>query len=566
MGPAKTNLLALPPVFEIADLTVDTPQRAVHRNSQRISLPKLSYELLLALIDAAPGLLTHEDLAERVWRGRVVTPETLAQRVLLLRRALGDDARNPRYLRGVRGMGYQLIASVRERADPDRRRNQSRAVRAERSPDVGDANLVADVDLSLPAEPSIVVLPFDAIGGDEVHQNIARGLTHDILTCIGRTRSFFVIARGSAFRFAPGAHDVRDVGRKLGVRYVVQGSVQCRGAGVSIHVAVADAVEGREIWAEHFHRRLDRLFETQEEITGLIVAAISAEVEFAEQRRSLLETPANLDAWSAYHRGCWHMYRFTAADYEHAQRFFELSAKLDPASSRAPASLSFVHWQRAFLEISSDRAAETQRAFALAQHSVSLNPRDPLGHWALGRAYLLRGEVDESIAELSLATALNPSFAVGQYTLGFALMHAGDTARSVEMADKARRLSPYDPMSFAMIGLRGFSLALAGQYAEAARLMAISIRQPNAHFHMIAMAVVCDVLAGNEAAARDNVGRLLCARPGYGVGEFLRAFQLQRPDHVRLMGDVFQQVARLSRTRVKPKRSRPRKWLASIDE
>jgi TolB-like protein len=547
MGPARTTARDLPAVFELADLTLDTRQHAVFRGSQRIALPRLSYQLLLALIEAAPNLLTHEDLAERVWRGRLVTAETLAQRVLLLRRALGDDASKPRYLRGIRGVGYQLVSPVRLRSGPSERPVSTRSVNDERSRVAGDASIVEDLDLSLPAQPSIVVLPFDSIDRSPEHENLARGLTHDIMTRIGRARAFFVIARGTAFRFAPGSHhDVRDVGRKLGVRYVVQGCVQRDGSEVSINAVLADAVEGKEIWAERFHRKMERIFETQEEITDLIVGAISSEVDLAEQRRSLLETPANLDAWSAYHRGCWHMYRFTSADYEHAQRFFELSAKLDPDSSRALAGLSFVHWQRAFLEISADRPGEVQRAFELAHQSVSLNPRDPLGRWALGRAYLLRGEVSESVEELSTSTALNPSFAVGQYTLGFALMHAGDTDRSVELADKARRLSPYDPMSFAMIGLRGFSLALTGQYDQAVKLMAIAIRQPNAHFHMVAMAAVCDALAENADAARSDLGRLLKARPGYSVKDFLRAFQIQQPNHVSLVASAFRRLERLS--------------------
>lgn len=537
MGPQGT--------FELADLTIDTGQRAVFRGTLRIQLPTLTYRLLLALVDAAPNLLTHEEITERVWKRRFVTPETLAQRVLLLRRALGDDVSKPRYLRGIRGQGYQIVPPVRTRDKlPACQPSQRHAV-ANGLPFEAGSNLVDDVDLSLPAQPSIVVLPFDILDDHSGHRNFARGLTHDVMTRIARTCSFFVIARGSAFRFAHGPHDVRAIGRKLGVRYVVQGYVQITGTEVSINVALADAVEGKEIWADHFHRKLDQVFETQVEITDLIVGAISSEVEVAEQRRALLDPSANIDAWSAYHRGCWHMYRFTSGDYEQAQHFFELSAKLDPGSSRALAGLSFVHWQRAFLEISADRSGEVQRALELAQQSVSINSRDPLGHWAMGRAYFLRGEMSESITELSTATALNPSFAVGQYTLGFALMHAGDMARSVEMADKARRLSPYDPMSFAMIGVRGFSLAMTGQYDQAAKLMAVAIRQPNAHYHMIAMAAVCDALAGRQDAARRNLEQLLRAKPGYGMSDFLRAFPFQQPAHTKLIASAFRRLSRL---------------------
>jgi TolB-like protein len=528
-------------IFEFADLTLDTRQRAVFRDSLRIALPKLTYELLLALVEAAPRLLTHEAIVERVWRGRFGTPETLAQRVLLLRRALGDNADDPRYLRGVRGHGYQLIPPVRARTAAERR-----SVLPGESADQQSGTFDADaIDLALPAQPSIVVLPFDTIDDDE-HRNLARGLAHDIMTRLGRTRSFFVIARGSAFRFGPGPHDVRELGRKLGVRYVVQGYVRFIGAAIEIDASLADAIDGKETWAEHFHRKFEDVFETQDEITASIVGAISSEVALAEQRRALLKDPSNLDAWGAYHRGCWHMYRFTPADYEQAQRFFELSLRLDPNSSRTLAGLSFVHWQRAFLEISSDRSGEVNRAHELAQQSVSLNPSDPLAHWALGRAYLLRGEMSDSIAELTASAALNPSFAVGQYTLGFALMHAGDLTQSIAMADKARRLSPYDPMSFAMIGVRAFSLGMAGEFEQAAQLMATSIRQPNAHYHMVAMAAVCDALAGHEETARRDLRRLQQARPGYGLTDFLRAFPFQQPAHTRLIARAFDDLARFS--------------------
>jgi TolB-like protein/DNA-binding winged helix-turn-helix (wHTH) protein len=542
MASAKTAAFCPQAVFEFADLTLDTRQRALFRDLLRIPLPKLTYELLLALVDAAPSLLTHDELSERVWNGRLVSLETLAQRLLLLRRALGDAASAPRYLRVVRGLGYQLIPAVRRQRDPAPRRPLPSPAHVEQAD--GFPDLPGDIDLSLPEQPSIVILPFDA-DDDAEHRNFARGLTHDIMTRIARTRSFFVIARGTAFKYVPGAHDVHEVSSRLGVRYVVQGNIQFGGPRVRISAALADGIEGREIWAESFSRKREYVYEAQEEITDLVVGAISAEVEVAEWQRALLESPASLDAWSAYHRGCWHMYRFTAEDYEQAQRYFELSIRLDPNSARAFAGLSFVHWQRAFLEISPDRAGETQQAFELAQQSVSLNPRDPLSHWALGRVHLLRGEMSESLVELSASTDLNPSFAVGQYTLGFALMHTGDTVHSIERADKARRLSPYDPMSFAMIGLRGFSLALTGQYDEAAKLMALSVRQPNAHYHMVAMAAVCDVLAGNNEAAQRGRRRLLEARPGYGAREFLRAFQFQQPIHRKLIGDAFRRLGRL---------------------
>lgn len=529
-------------ILEFADLALDTRQRAVFRGDARLPLPRLTYALLQALAAASPGLLCHDDIAERVWGGRPVSPETIAQRVLLLRRALDDDAVRPRYLRVVRGVGVQLVPPVRVR--PTAPARPASTAGGAVAPVGHPPWRHAGPDLSLPAQPSIVVLPFDSDGGPEPLR-FAHGLTHDLITQLGRTRSFFVIARGTAFRFGGGPHDVRNVAHALGVRYAVQGNLRFSGAALRINVALADALEGRELWAECLQRPVGDVFELQQELIDLIAGEIGAEVEFSEQQRACLQAPASLDAWSAFHRGCWHMYRFNAADYVHARRFFERALELDPRFSRALAGLSFVHWQQAFLGIAPDRAAEVRRAFECARQSVALDARDPLGRWALGRAHLLLGEVDRAVDELDAATAINPSFAVGQYSLGFALMQAGELARGVERADRARRLSPCDPLGFAMIGVRGFSLALEGAHAEAAHLMEAVASAPNVHHHAVAMAAVCDALAGREDEARRNRGRVLAAQPGYDARAFLHAFRFQRPNHRAVIEDAFARLARL---------------------
>lgn len=525
-------------IFEFADLALDTRQRAVFRGLECICLPKLTYDLLLVLVESAPAVLGYDEIAERVWKGRVLTPETLSQRVLLLRRALGDDAGSSRYVRVVRGVGCQLVPPVTMRW-----RAQAEMTPRVVASDDADGKTTG-IDLSLPAQPSIVILPFD-VDSDAEHRNLAHGLTHDIMTRIARTCAFFVTARGSAFSFPTGPHDVREIAAKLGVRYVVQGNVQFAGGTMRINAALADAVERREIWAESFQCKHDDVFEAQEAVTDMIVGAISTAVELVERKRALLENPASLDAWSAYHRGCWHMYRFSQADYAQAKQFFELSAKLDPNLARTFACLSFVHWQQAFFGISPDRDGEIQRTFELAEHSVSLNPRDPLALWALGRARLLRGDVAESLVELDASAALNPSFAVGQYTLGFALMQAGDLVRSIERADKARRLSPYDPMSSVMIGVRAFSMAMAGDSEQGSKLMAVAMRFPNAHHFLFAMAAVCDVLAGHDDDAQRNLARVRQAKPDFGLADFLGALQFQQVAHTQLIGEAFRRLGKL---------------------
>ncbi len=170
------------------------------------------------------------------------------------------------------------------------------------------------------------------------------------------------------------------------MRYIAHGAVQSAGRQIRVHAALTDAEKGAEVWSEQFDRVRDDLFAVQTEISDAIAGAVETQIEFLERGRSLLKASENLDAWEAYHRGCWHMFRFRPEHYEEAERYFLRSIELDPTSPRPLSGLSFVHWQRAFLEISQDRAGEISRARELAEQAIGLDPRDPQGYNALGRA------------------------------------------------------------------------------------------------------------------------------------------------------------------------------------
>lgn len=261
-------------------------------------------------------------------------------------------------------------------------------------------------------------------------------------TQIARARWLFVVARGSALKFRRGPYGPRAIGRAVGVRYVVQGSIRRVGRRIRVQIELADAVAAQEIWAETFWRETRNIVALQEEIAELVVDAIESEIEHAQQQRSLLMSPATLDAWSAYHRRCWHTYRFRPEHYELAERYFRRSLEFEPSAPRAYAGLSFVHWQCAFLDLSRDRAAEIGKARAFAEDSLAIDPRDPLGHWAPGRAHLLEADLDLAVHELDTAVSLNPSSAVGRYSLSYTLIQTGESFRSNEIVARARRLGP----------------------------------------------------------------------------------------------------------------------------
>lgn len=526
-------------LYRFGDCDLDMERFELRRAGRRETLEPRVLELLAYLVTNRDRVVTRQELVDRVWRGRVVTDAAMNSCIKAARAHIGDDGKAQILIRTVHRKGYRFVGDVSERG------SVPGELRGNVEPIVATADRLDGLELTLPSQPSIAVLPFRFAGEAQAHGVIADGLTHEVITRIARARWLFVISRGSAFRFKAGPYDPRDVGRALGVRYIVQGEVRALGNEISVHAMLADAVSGQERWAEHLSRPLHDILTVQGEIAELIVGSVESEVEHAERHRAAVIAPGSLDAWSAYYRGCWHMYRFTAADYELAEQFFRRSIELDPRSPRAYAGLSFIYFQRAFLELTEKRAVEEQRAINFAEEALMLDPRDPLGHWALGRAYLLSQDLGDAVDELETAVQLNPSSAVGQYSLAFALMQTGDSLRSNDVVDKARRLSPYDMMTFAMYAVRAQNLALLGRYADAAAFATRAARQPNAHYQVLAIAAYCNMLAENIETARTFYDELRSVRPAYSTTDFFRAFRHQSQQNAALIRGAFRQLERL---------------------
>lgn len=530
-------------IYRFAEFELDTSRFELRRNTIAQPIEPQVYELLLHLVRNRDRSVTRAELNQTIWNGRVVTDSTLNSRIKAARRAVGDDGTAQALIRTFPRIGYRFIAEVTEH----------RPVRPMAAEAPGDVARIVEarenldnLDLTLPSRPSVAVLPFRPMGVRSLHGLLADGLTLDVISQLGRARWLFVAARGSTFKFRVGPYDPRDIGAALGVRYVVQGDLHVLANKVAVYATLADATTGAELWAEHFESNVQDIADIRHQIAEHIVGLVEAEIELAERERSLLKTPEGLDAWSAYHRGCWHMYRFTREDFDQAEHFFRHSLKLDPNAPRAYAGLSFVHWQRAFLELTRDRQREEQLALDLAHQSVTVDPRDPLGHWALGRAYLMQGDLDQAADELKTSVAINPSSAVGQYSLAYVLMQQGEQTLSLDSNGKARRLSPYDAMTFAMYACFAANLKFLGRYSEAADFAMRAARQPNTHYHVVAIAAVCSILADRREAARAQYARLLAAHPGYVCADYLKAFKHRPAEHSALIRRAFSQLEALA--------------------
>ncbi|TPM02522.1 transcriptional regulator [Mesorhizobium sp. B2-3-11] len=375
-----------------------------------------------------------------------------------------------------------------------------------------------------PSHASLAVMPFIEESG--LRGGLADGLTHDIITRLAKLRDFFVIARGSVFALADKGIAPEEAGRRLKVDYVATGTVRSMAGRLIVGVELVEVRTARIIWAETFEHRPDDIFAVLDDIGDSIVSSISVEVETVERNRALLKAPNSLNAWEAYHRGLWHMYRFTQAENETARHFFARALQLDPTFARAYAGLSFTHWQNAFQRWG-DRDRESALAFESAGQSLLVDDHNPAAHWAMGRALWLRGEQEGSLGELEQAVKLSPNFALGHYALSFVHSQSGDPKAAISSSDHSRHLSPFDPLLFGMLGARAMSHVRLGQFEEAAVWARKAAARPNAHAIILAIAAHCLALAGRLDEARGFAAAIRKTLPDYRADDFIGTFRFE---------------------------------------
>ncbi len=403
-----------------------------------------------------------------------------------------------------------------------------RTIRASASPDGGHAaagagSAGAPESLSPAPAPvrraSIAVMPFAAQDDDA---RIGIALAHDVVTRLAKLRSLFVIGQGSVSALHARGMDAQEAARLLRVDYSCSGTLRREGAVATIEVELVESATAHVVWAERFE--LADIFGVLDEIGNRIVASLAAEIEALERNRAILLPPGSLDAWSAHHRGLWHMYRFDPPDNAKAQHFFETAVRLDPTFSRAWAGLSFTHFQNAFQGWTA-REPETQQATDAAAQALMADDRDPSAHWAMGRALWLREGHDASVGELEQAVELSPNFALGHYTLAFVHSQSGDPQAAIAASDHARLLSPFDPLLFGMLGSRAIALVRLDRVDEAVRWAVRAAARPNAHPHIHAIAAFTLGLAGSLDEARRHAAIIRGVVPGYRFDDFAAAFR-----------------------------------------
>lgn len=361
----------------------------------------------------------------------------------------------------------------------------------------------------LPEKPSIAVLPFDNIGHDARWERFADGITEDIITDLSHSRDLIVIARSSTEPYKGKPVDIREVGRDLNVKYVLEGSIQSVGDRIRVTAQLIEAGSGSHVWSERYDRHADDLFAVQSEVTQRIAATlITYQGAVAEAERTLLrrKPPASLTAYETYLLGIEAKHRVTGESLIEAERLFRRAIEIDPQFARAYCALATVQYYLIDLGLAPSVEEAVRKMADAAEQAVRLDPNDGLTHQVLGMAYGYQGKPEQSLAELNRAEALAPSDADLLLIIAWSLPALGEPARAVDLADRALALNPRYPDWYNQ-GL-GLVYFFGEQYARSVKYRLL-VKEPLApDYAFAAMAYAYLGRTDDAAAAAANVMRL----------------------------------------------------------
>jgi len=391
---------------------------------------------------------------------------------------------------------------------------------------------------TVPNKPSIAVLPFQNMSGDPEQEYFADGVVEEIITAMSRMRWLFVIARNSSFTYKGRAVDVKQVGRALGVRYVLEGSVRRAANRVRITGQLIDASTGAHLWADRFEGDLEDIFSLQDQVTISVVGAIAPKLEQAEIERAKRKPTESLDAYDYFLRGMAALHQGTKDANNEALRLFYKAIELDPefASAHGMAAYCYV-WRKSngWME---DAKRETAEAVRLAFRATELGKDDAValcwGGFALARA---AGDLDNGLAFLDRAIAINPNLAAAWGFSGRVRVYRGEPELAIEHLARAMRLSPLDWERFGFLGSTAFAHLFGGRYDEASTWAEKAIRENPNFLPVCVIAAASNALTGRMKEAKTALERLRQIDPSLRVSNFKNSLFFRRPEDIAKLAE-----------------------------
>jgi TolB-like protein/Tfp pilus assembly protein PilF len=391
---------------------------------------------------------------------------------------------------------------------------------------------------ALPHRPSIAVLPFGNMSSDPAQDYFGDGIVEEITIGLSRIRWLFVIARNSSFTYKGRAVDVKQVGRELGVRYVLEGSVRRAAHRVRISAELVEATTGVHIWADRFEGGMEDIFELQDRVTANVVGAIGPKLEQAEIERAKHKPTENLDAYDYFLRGLAALHRWSREANNEALRLFYRAIELDPEFAAAYGMAARCYSQRKASGWMVDRAQEAAETERLARHAAALGKDDAVALSTAGIAFAyVLGAHDHGADLLQRALALNPNLASAWLFSGWARIWLGEPEVAIDHLARAMRLNPQDPQIFNAQAAMAAAYFFAGQYEDASSWAHAAIREQPVHFIATCVAAASHALAGQAQEATEAMTRLRQLDPDFRLSRLNDFFPIRRPDDAARWAD-----------------------------
>jgi TolB-like protein len=456
-----------------------------------VALGRRAIALLRALVERPGAVVSREVLIAAAWQRQAVEESNLTVQIAALRRALGEAPGGDGWIETVPRHGYRFVGpAVRE--------------------DVYEA---AKERRALPNNPSIAVLPFQSMSADPEQEYFADGIVEELITALSRFRQLFVVARNSSFAYKGRGADIKQIGRELGARYVLEGSVRKAGNRVRITGQLIDALTGAHLWADRFEGAIDDMFDLQDRVTASVVGAVAPKMEQAEIERARSKPTENLNAYDLYLRALPHYYAFTRTGSDEVLRLLRQAIELDPDYVLAKAMIAYCILQRDNQgHIVSQ--SEIDESIRLAREALETGRDDPRILMMAGyvSAYLAH-DWETAIAALDLALSLNGNSAEVWRMSGWVRVLASDPRSGAEHLSRAMQLSPRDPnIGRALAGLAAANMML-GEYDAALKFGRQALQEipRNVVAHRVVAASLA--LLGRPGEARNAMRALLAIAP-----------------------------------------------------
>src|SRR5215471_235112 len=475
--------------FSFREYSLDTDRRELSRGSTPIAVEPQVFDLLAYLVQHRDRVVTKDDLLEAVWGGRTVSGSALTTRINAARRAIGDTGEAQRLIRTLPRKGVRFIAEVKEKVT---------------SLDFAALQRAAEFS----EKPSIVVLPFQKLSDDPELEYFADGLVEEIVTALSRIGWLFVISGNSTLTYKGQAIDVKRVGRELGVRYVLEGSVRKAGGRVRITGQLIDAITGTHLWVDRFDGTLEDIFELQDKVALSVAGVIEPTLQAAEIRRSGNRPTNDLSAYDLYLRALPHVFSQERDGYALALDLLGRAIERDPHYGTALAHAAYCHVGLYDNGWTDDHETNRRTSIDLARRSLRSGPDDPdvlaIAAFVLGRS----GEdIDAAVGLIDRCLALNPSFARGWHWSGVLRNYAGHPDLALEHLNMSLRLSPRDRLGFHLTPIGG-ALFFMRRFEEAAAKLVASLEQMPTFAVTYRFLASCYAHMGRLEEAREIVTRL----------------------------------------------------------